>query len=822
MIRPRWRAWLWLGGIFSALVMVSSQARACFGPDTRVVFHWSHHPDFPLDRFAAGRLGVLEPTFARSYLVVAYRYVVDQPLSAEEQQGAVDLWQRRLNGPGAYLDLQEELDGMGRAEWSWQGVREPLKHIPLAAAFSKSQPGEDERFHQIIPEDVLGEAAAILQRRIAQWGERDPRLAAWVQAQDLVFGCSPRSPHIPEALPATAAIAQQRDRHYQIAMAHYLSGDLEQAEPLFQSISKDGASLWRKGAWVMQARIWWRRAERRPAEDAEGRKADLMKAADLLRSHDPEDQHYGLGQQIRFSQRAETARPKDASPDWSFKAHCLEKAALAEADPKGRARALADVLMRRDGTPDFTLDLGDYTILLDRQIQGEGWEGEGSDKARSIPAELLKNDLTEWVFTFREPSGRAFRKAYANWQAKGSRAWLLLALMHAAPESPGLEALMQAGAQVPWTHPSAPTIHYHLARLDAARGKREEAHQRLTAGLALGSDVLSPSAINRYRALRLPLAHTLPEALADAQRLPVGANWVEGELASSVYRRKWEARYPGDEVAIEHPRAQNFFEGYGRTPALLEADGAALLNRELPLRELVEISELKTLPDHLRDEWQRAAWVKAALLGRWEEARHLAELRVAQHDLLEASFRSFLTAKEPHQEALWILLHHPGLRWYAVEELHWRTYASKTPWNVKEMTRAAVLGGNWWRDIPAMRGDEHPSWEAHAAFMDGPPAAGLRHRWTMPLSFLSEADREAARREFKTLESLGSGPLWLCKETMAWAKEHPEDPRLPEALHFAVRSARYADASPYQKQAFQLLHRRYASSPWAAKTPVWH
>ncbi len=601
MIRPRWRALVWFGGVFSALVMISSQARACYGPDYQVEFHWAHHPDFPLDRFAAGRLGLLERTYARSYLVVAYRYLTDRPLSAEEQQGAVDLWQRRLNGPGAYLDLEQESPELDRLPSTWEGTRAKLKNIPLEVPIAKSEPREDGRFHTTIPSDLMGEAARALQEREKQWGATDPRLVQWVQAQDQAFGSTPKAAHIPANLPDQAPKEQHRDRSYQIAVAHYLSGHWDQSEAIFREISKDSASPWRKGAWVMQARIWWRRSETLPPEDREGRKGCLMKAAEILKTHDPDHRWLGLGQQVRFAQRAVSARPKDGGLDWTFKAHCLEKAARAEADPLGRARELAALLERRDGTPDFTLDLGDYTILLDRQIHGEAWESGGADKHRTIPPKLLQDDLTEWVYLFREPSGLAYAKAYDHWQSQGSRAWLLLALMQASPESPGLDALLRAGAEVPWSHPSATTIHYHLARLEATRGQREEAHRRLSAGLDRGAADMSPSAINCYRALRLPLAHNLSEAVADAQRLPVGASWLDG-MWEPILRRRWEARYPCDEFGIEHPQTQAFFKGYGRIPMLIEGDGAALLNRELPLNRLIEASipfpvTLECLPD---------------------------------------------------------------------------------------------------------------------------------------------------------------------------------------------------------------------------------
>ena len=47
-------------------------AEACSSSSERVA-EATKHPDLPVDRYLSGRLGILRPTFARSYLVVAHR-----------------------------------------------------------------------------------------------------------------------------------------------------------------------------------------------------------------------------------------------------------------------------------------------------------------------------------------------------------------------------------------------------------------------------------------------------------------------------------------------------------------------------------------------------------------------------------------------------------------------------------------------------------------------------------------------------------------------------------------------------------------------------
>src|SRR5882672_1079140 len=60
------------------------------------LLEFDNRPDAPIDRYFAGRLGIIEQTYARSYLVVAYRYLSGHPLTAAEQKGVVALVKHRL------------------------------------------------------------------------------------------------------------------------------------------------------------------------------------------------------------------------------------------------------------------------------------------------------------------------------------------------------------------------------------------------------------------------------------------------------------------------------------------------------------------------------------------------------------------------------------------------------------------------------------------------------------------------------------------------------------------------------------------------------
>jgi len=60
---------------------------------------------------------------------------------------------------------------------------------------------------------------------------------------------------------------------------------------------------------------------------------------------------------------------------------------------------------------------------------------------------------------------------------------------------------------------------------------------------------------------------------------------------------------------------------------------------------------------------------------------------------------------------------------------------------------------------------------------------------------------------------------------LEWANANPNDQRVPEALHLAVRATRYGGSDKktgsWSKSAFEMLHQKYPHSEWTKKTPYW-
>ena len=88
-----------------ALLMFAARPTVACGPfSLDAVFTFTAHPELPLEKFAAGEVGVLQPSLARSYLFVAYRHFSGNAFNAEEQKALLSLWTERLGSASTDSD----------------------------------------------------------------------------------------------------------------------------------------------------------------------------------------------------------------------------------------------------------------------------------------------------------------------------------------------------------------------------------------------------------------------------------------------------------------------------------------------------------------------------------------------------------------------------------------------------------------------------------------------------------------------------------------------------------------------------------------------
>lgn len=747
-----------------ALLMAASRPSVACGPfSLDAVFTFTRHPELPLEKFAAGEIGVVQPSFARSYLFVAYRHLSGNAFNAQEQKVLLALWTERLNF--TWPDYDEE--------WpkAWLTARQKVPGLTAAPKISvdrrRGKPNEYETYLNC-QKDAFETAAAVLDQRIKKFGLDSGTVKDWVAAQDQVFANCSEGQVIPSAAAPDADPLLRADRAYQIAAANFYAGNFDDAKIQFEGISHDKSSPWRETAGYLVARSLLRKASLGATEK---KNESLAQAEEQLRKI--------------LNDRSLAAVQTAASR--------LLNIVRLRSHPETKLHELAESLLKKN---DETLkqDLWDYTLLLD-QFVGE----DSTDKKKLMTAQLRQDDLTDWIDTIETSGTEALEHSLQRWHETSSVPWLVAALSKVKAAHPQAAALISAAGKINQASPAAASTSFHQVRLALEAGKLEQARSQLDQVLAGQKGRLPASSLNLFLSLRMQLAKDLPEFLTYAQRLPAGFSWNEDER----------------EMAADLSDDSDLKGIVGRS--LFDSDATQSLNERLPLSVLRQAAESKVLPEHLRRDVAQAAWLRAVLLDQPDTARRLVPTLKSLVPGMTPLLDDYLsTAREASKfSAIYAWLKFPGLQPIVTAGI-----GRRTPLNEQDLLR-----DNWWcsaafKPEPATNGNG----EDEKAKENLSLAVNVKSEVQSP-AFLSAAQKAAARDEHARLAALGAAPNYLCRQVIQWVERNPDDPRSPEALHLAVRTTRYGctdkETGKWSKAAFDQLHQRYPNSTWAKKTPYW-
>lgn len=769
MRNSRLRSLLTIFVLLSFLLCGLRPVNGC-GPFSReAVFSYSKHPDFPLDRFARGALGVLQPKYARSYLYVAYRYMNGLSFSQAEQQALLSLWNERV----AY-DWENKADN-GKA--AWLAARKKVKSAgaePQIEVYRAKSTDEYDTFLNCTA-DAFENGAQTLEARIRQFGAESAEVKDWLQAQDKVFANCAGGETIPDAASSSATQAIRADRDYQIAAAHFYAMKFDEARAGFEKIAADSSSPWREMARYLVARSLIRKASL--GDDAH-RDETLKEAETNLKR---------------------TLSEIKGGPLHDSAAKLLNLVNL-RLRPAERLHELAGSLMRKETNNNLKQELWDYTILLDKFL-GDDSEPVDENAKKNVGA-VTADDLSDWLSNFQSSEKGAFEHALERWQKTQSIAWLVSSLSKAAGANSTASSLIAAAGAIPPASPAYATASFHSIRLLLESGDRAGARSRLDALLKENQAAVPPSAANQFLHQRMLLATSLEEFIRFAQRQPAAFFWDEDDREIPIDPKELNQ---DDELK----------QLIGRT--LFDADATQIMNEQFPLSLLQEAAGSQQLPAHLRKRIALAGWTRAVMLDDAQAGKALASILASLAPEMKASLNEYLAANSAASRkaaALYTLLKFPGTRPFVVPGV-----GRFTPLNERDSYR-----DNWWceRAPDAAVSEDETAEGAEGNTAAKRPASTVE---ATELDFMSGAQKAAGKKERAALQALGTAPNYLAREVLAWAKRTPNDPRIPEALHIAVMATRYGcsdkDTGALSKAAWQLLHSRYASSTWAKKTPYW-
>jgi hypothetical protein len=778
-----------------ALAAPPPLAFAC-GPDfTGPTFVATAGPDFPISDYARGKLGLLQHTYHHEPLYIAYRNLsgkafndAEVKMLAEHSAATADA----AAGPDSQKWQQTWRDR--RAELLRQMPELHPNYYGEYGIVRELARGDSYIFYVNCLNNAFESAVQTLNQRAKQFGPQSPAVKDWIAAQDQVFeNCSaqgyPPKPK-PAVIPAAAHPEDpdviRADRAYQIAAAHFYAEEFDEAQSGFEAIAKDPVSPYSKLAPYLVARALIRKGtiesgdgdyDPRVLSQAEAKLRAILADKDLAEMHDPAERLLGF---VRIRLHREQ-----------------------------RTNELEASLLNGDASKTFRQDLTDYLWLLDHPVPtktvapaAEG-PGQSADKAQQFEenSRLKGSDMTDWIFTFQQGGDVALQHSLQRWQETKSLPWLVAALTKVSAEDKAAVDLSAAAAKITVDSPAFVTVAFHRLRLLEQSGKQDDARQQLDQLLAQHGANLSLSAKNEFLALRMKLATNLEEFLRFAPRI---SNDAEA--------------YPNPPVDRGTAASE--------TAAHFDADASVVLTNKLPLRLLADAAKSNGLPPSLRRDVVVAAWTRAILLNNEAVAQELAPTLqevVPETKVTVAEYNGAADAASRRFAAVLNILRNPGFRPFVSSG-----YARGNLYTIGEpgFDRIDSLRDNWWCAFTSS--PENQSYGDYFRMYAGLSPALREVYWGDEIpspNFLTDDQRATATSERHELGKQLGAPNWLGKEAIDWAQAHPDDPRVPEALHLVVRARRYGcgDSGPenYSKAAFDLLHKRYPESEWTKKTPYW-
>ena len=579
-----------------SLTLFSSQIGviAC-GPELPMAEIFSTtHPDFPLRLFAAGNLGVVDPTLAKSYLCVVYRYLTKKPLDAREQESIVSLWRDRLSRQqllfsdpnydfvDKYLKLRSKVMGYDAKSYA---------QFYQAATQSQRDQG--------IGEDSYKLAESTLADRIKRFGLKSAEVRSWIAGQDYVFNIKvPYTSYgTPPPLDASNALLIRQDRQYQIAAATYYLQKYADAAKLFAEISLDPLSPWKDRSSYLTLRCAYQIAMRSDDPKIVEQTADSIEKSmkGLARDSIQYRRLYALFTPLLYQQ---------LSPEESLD------------------RAVKRVL--KSHSESFGDDTGDLTFLVDTwpsaQESTENSQATGKDGAPAPAPQLdtSKYDILDWIETFQKSSNlylyddkeiaaakakrlEAGKHALSVWRTNHTLPWLV-----AAMSCIGLRRdkdLFEAALLIPENSPAYLTARFYIIDAIIARGNKDQANKEIAQ--ILSRKDLSSTTRNIFSAQLLAVTPNLEQylhaAMMHAPDSLTGYEIIPGDWKKQETKRS----YSSEDVVFDDAVAKDF-------------------DRNLPLAIWLKLCRDTSIDPALRKRIVRSTWVRAQLLERPEVAQQLS------------------------------------------------------------------------------------------------------------------------------------------------------------------------------------------------------
>lgn len=777
--------------MLSLFVFINSHASG--GYDEERGLSGKHSPDFPLNGYVKGQLGVISPQYRLSYLIIAYRYLSNNPLSEKEQRHVLDSFAAYFSGlfvgeNDFRVDLNQSNTAIAARIYhtSTAYVEKQLSHRWKES--SQSQLSERVKtLIQACPAHVkpftrfqlacqrLKAIANELEAASLPEETKHGVLQAWLNAQDLLFDGESDGHAVREAIhqiPVDHLPLMQLDTDYLKAVSYFNSqseADQIQAYERLTRLAQNKQYPWHEWAAYLSYRALTR-AACQEFNSGMARPEQIQRLNDAL-----------IGMQ-NVTREARDLTVKQAAKQYTriIKGRLAPKETLLE-----EVRAMSQKITRTHFS-----DLIFYTDLLT-------WNSvEPLDLNAISPIETPPqgSELLLWISHYLSTDKqKTFPVAYTHWvKSPENRAWLLVALNNISEATPSQQhTLLNAAQGVTVQQPGFFSIRSALIRaLSTLEGdhrlalvKRHALIDNTLAQLKEGQDF---STRRHFAKMGIPLADSLDSLLSYGFFIP---------------STQMLTLYPS-----EPPTAHPYFSPLEFSQAL----------NHLPLSMLVKAIDSNRLPPDAQRELAASVWARAMVLHQYSVADKLALKTARLNPAMKNTLLLSLKAKNQDERLKIVvkaLLYFPELSPIINLKNTW------TP----EIGYSTVHYGIKPRKITSR--NSHTYWCNHGAINTAIYDDKPDPEFSWPNLF-TVLQRKQLAHEQAQLQKLPNGAVWLADKANELAKKYPHDQENAELLALAINVTRvlacYEPNAPASQRAYVTLKRLYPESEGAKRTRYYY
>ena len=792
---------------FLLLAFVAQPVLACGSSPAVYIYNPEdinrYHPLVKEGSFFESQQSIFLNQWGAEYAYPYYRSLIGEELSAETKDQLEKLYAGSFFYDSASIPIKDAVE-------RWQKARQSVIQESLSVA---TRQYEGWQFFTNCLSDAFIVAATTLEERKSVYNEQE--LQEWVKGQDEVFrycGTGDAVGEMGEEQNSSVFLASVHDSSRDLlslpqrifwSLGEFFGKVFQGIANLFSKKSSDstgpdfpeaGTLLAYDQQYQSAAKAFYQwdfnRAEQLFQDIANNPKQPWRPKANLVlgriyirQAHSVEEQQWGMekpgevqGEKRTYFAKAKTKFESMLSDRSLEEMHEGARSLLNyvnfRVDPATRLKDAEDAISHSNDPRKIVENLEDLAWLWYYGVVSEDLAFQGGD-------------FVQWYYIWQNPEEKYLDVALQKYDETRSPAWLVASLKIMKPGHARESELAAAARGIPKDSPGYFTAQYYrlniaLQKADDTQAKHET--EDILNFLEAKGDKIG---YNYFADLRMSLSDELREALFFSGR----------KIAAYEYYDGWAATLSEEE----------------NSRVVIDKKAKRLLNELMPLKKWVEISSANDIyPVETAQQVRLVAFVRAILLNDFQSAETLAKLLIENDSSLEEDLGRFLKATRTEEKkfaAVFFMLKRPSLNLILDSRADEETLSAV---NVTSYNRS------WWCNFDPEENNPFNNSYFSSRSYDVKPLEKL----------LSSQEKLQGRSEAKEVGNI-TASNYLTKEAIIYAASHPQDSRVPEALHLAVFSARspcHTDDETKQlsKEAFQLLHGNYPNSSWTEATPYWY